>query len=363
MVISTKMNNNVVVFADKKYHFHEIFDLKDGYYVRSGVIERGKDTGVDPFMRSFPALIDIGIMAKCKNAKYCPVGCYQNRYKGENNMSLEDFKTIIDQIKGKTMQIALGGAGSPNEHEQFEEIVKYARENDVIPSYTTSGINLTDEMVEITKTWCGAVAVSHYNMPYTWEAIDKFLKAGVTTNIHYVLGNDSIDRAIEYLKNPQLVPKGVNAIIFLLHKPVGLGSSKNVLKKDDVRVAEFFELVDKHQGNWQIGFDSCTIPAIMNYSKNILPESIDSCEAGRYSCYITHDMKMIPCSFDNQDMRWSVDLKESTIEEAWNSEKFDSFRSHFNNSCKNCKDHKLCFGGCPIRREIVLCGRPEKELV
>lgn len=40
-------------------------------------------------------------------------------------------------------------------------------------------------------------------------------------------------------------------------------------------------------------------------------------------------MKMMPCSFDNQEMRWAVDLKEYTIREAWNSAKFGEFRDHF----------------------------------
>ena len=53
------------------------------------------------------------------------------------------------------------------------------------------------------------------------------LDAGIKTNIHYVLGNNSIDEAIERLKNNDF-SKGINAIIFLLHKPVGLGQENNV---------------------------------------------------------------------------------------------------------------------------------------
>lgn len=363
MIISYMLDDKTRIYADKKYHFSELFNIETGFYIRSGIMNKGKDTGVDPFMRSYPALIDIGIMAKCANAKYCPVGCYQGRHKGENNMTLGDYKSIIDQIEGKVMQVALGGAGSPNEHEQFEDIVRYTREHGIVPNYTTSGIGLTDEMVRVTKEFCGSVAVSDYDSPYTWEAVDKFLAAGVTTNLHFVLSNSSIHRAMHYLTAPHLLPEGLNAIIFLLHKPVGLGSSKDVLRNDDPVVSEFFELVDKHQGPWKIGFDSCTIPGILNHSNNIMHESIDSCEAARYSCYITHDMKMIPCSFDNQDMRYAVSLREHTIEEAWNSEKFDKFRAHFTGSCTRCKDKALCYGGCPIRREIVLCDRPEKELV
>jgi radical SAM protein with 4Fe4S-binding SPASM domain len=50
------------------------------------------------------------------------------------------------------------------------------------------------------------------------------------------------------------------------------------------------------------------------------------------------------------------------LEEAWNSEKFNDFRSHFHNSCKGCSKKDVCMGGCPIRRSIVLCNRAEKDL-
>ena len=37
-----------------------------------------------------------------------------------------------------------------------------------------------------------------------------------------------------------IFPKVFNAIIFLLHKPVGLGQENNVLKAEDPKVKEFF---------------------------------------------------------------------------------------------------------------------------
>ena len=71
---------------------------------------------------------------------------------------------------------------------------------------------------------------------------------------------------------------------------------------------------------------------------------------------------MLPCSFDNQDMRWAVDLRKNSIQEAWDSEIFEDFRDYFKNSCKGCSRQCECGGGCPIRRQIVLCDREEKDL-
>ena len=55
---------------DKKYRFYSIFDTETGAYLRTGVLdENGKDTGIDPFMASFPHLIDVGIMGHCIHGK------------------------------------------------------------------------------------------------------------------------------------------------------------------------------------------------------------------------------------------------------------------------------------------------------
>lgn len=199
--------------------------------------------------------------------------------------------------------------------------------------------------------------------PHTTKAIKLLTEAGVTTNLHYVLGNDSIDEAIRRLKEDDWY-EGINAVVFLLHKPIGLGCKENVLDVNDPKVKEFYETVDKVMGqiSVQIGFDSCNVPAIINFNKRVDETSIDTCEAGRWSMYITPESLAIPCSFDNQDKRWAVDLKTNSIQDAWDSDLFNSFRNSFKKSCSSCKDQLSCKGGCPIVSDIVLCNRNEKDL-
>ena len=58
------------IIHDKKYHFKSAFDTETGAYVRTGILdENGKDTNVDPFMASYPHLIDVGIMGHCIHGK------------------------------------------------------------------------------------------------------------------------------------------------------------------------------------------------------------------------------------------------------------------------------------------------------
>ena len=353
------------IIHDKKYNFKSFFDTKSGTYIRTGELdENGNDTGIDPFMASYPHLIDVGIMGHCIHGKtgLCSkagIGCYQSGLFVDNpNMTLENFKRIVYESKGRCNQFALGGRGDPDQHENFEEILKLCRENNIVPNFTTSGYGMNKEIARLCKKYCGAVAVSWYRSEYTLNAINLLLAEGVKTNIHYVLGNNSIDEAIERLKNDDF-PKGINAVIFLLHKPVGQGSIKNVLNVNDDKLRLFFEQVDRKHV-FKVGLDSCTVPGVINNCKTILPESLDTCEGARYSCYISSDMKMVPCSFD-QNKKYEVDLKEMSISEAWNSSKFDEFRNILRTSCINCPKRMNCLGGCPLMKNIVLCKEREEK--
>ena len=351
---------------DRVNKYVSIFDEKTGKYLRSGTIIKGRESDEDPFMAQFPELIDVGIMGHCFHGKsgkclLAKIECYQN---GANqatpNMTLEDFESIVKQCRGRTFQFALGGRGDPDQHAHFEEIIKLCHDNKIVPNFTTSGYGMNQKIALLCKKYCGSVAISWYRNDYTLEAIKMLLEANVKTNIHYVLSNNTIDEAIAHLKNNDF-PKGINAMLFLLHKPIGLGSLDNVLTIDDERVKEFFSLVDRLKFDFKIGFDSCSTPGILNLTKSVSLESIDTCEGARWSAYISADMKMMPCSFDNQSQNWAVDLNHNTIEDAWNSMAFDDFRNHLRYACKGCKKRAYCMGGCPIVSDIVLCNSENKD--
>lgn len=381
------MKNKSATKIKKDKNFISCFNQETGFYFRTGILEDGKDTGVDPFMASFPELLDVGIMGHCIHGKtgLCQkagIGCYQDGLHSNNpNMSLEDFKKIAEQCKGKTFQFALGGCGDPDQHEHFEEILKVCKENGIVPNFTTSGFGMTKALAKLCKQYCGAVAVSWYRSPYTLKAINLLLAEGVKTNIHYVLSKSTLTEALQYLRRDELnnsidrnkfnsqgdliqsysynslqFPKGINAVIFLLHKPVGLGTKEDMITRDNKDFLNFLDLVNEREFPYKIGFDSCTVPALINLDK-VDPNCLDTCEGGRWSAYITPDMKLLPCSFDNQEQKWAVDLAQYSIAKAWESSTFNDFRNHFSHSCPDCKHHTSCMGGCPIVPEIVLCDK------
>jgi len=353
-------------YTDARYHFKYFFDSETGAYLRTGVLDgEGRDTGSDPFMASFPHLIDVGIMGHCTHGKsgLCAragVECYQSGLlKEEAHMSLSDFSALAEACAGRVNQFALGGRGDPDEHPDFAEILAISRAHEIVPNFTTSGYGMTKEKAALCAKYCGAVAVSWYRSDYTLRAVDLLLSAGVPVNLHYVLGQNSIDEAIARLQKGGF-PKGICGIVFLLHKPAGQGRHENVLSPQDRRVSAFFAEIDRGGHPYRIGMDSCCVPGLVNFSKGYMPEAVDCCEGGRFSCYVTPDMHLLPCSFDTE-RRYAVSLRTHSIEEAWYSPQFEDFRSSLRTRCKTCPARQNCMGGCPLMPEVVLCHRPEKD--
>lgn len=346
--------------VDHTYRFVTVFDPGTGFSVRSDVIDQqGNYTGKDPFMAEFPELLDIGIMGHCTHglSGLCllsKVECYQSGNQViEPNMSKERFRMIIEQCRYRTFQVALGGRGDPDQHEDFEEILNLCTKNDVVPNLTTSGIGLDEHRIALIKKHCGAAAVSWYRQNYTISAIERLINAGVKTNIHYVISNATIDEAIDRMENDQW-PKGINRIIFLLHKPVGLGSEMNVLQASDPKVQYFFNLFNKKEHIDKAGFDSCCVPGLLSNTTNIDIQTIEPCEAGRFSAYISSDARMYPCSFEKDDSI-SIDLSKYSIDQAWDSEVFNRFRNRYSPKCLGCAKVNHCYGGCPILNQINTC--------
>ena len=358
----------MIFYKDKRYMFVEYFNEHNGFLIRSNVIDGGIETDIQPRMRSFPELLDIGIMGTCQSCengicKAAGVDCYQNAvHKARSNMTLTTYRHIVEQCKGKTFQIALGGAGDPNKHEDFEAILKVTRDNNIVPNYTTSGFDLSQEEVELTQKYCGAVAVSFYSRlnendeetnPITIDAIHRFVGAGCVTNIHYVVSRDNIEEAI-YRLEKSLFPRGINAVVFLLYKPVGLGKNEKMIGGLDDKYKKFIGLATQRKYPFKVGFDTCQTPALKMFGNEIAAESLDFCEAARFSMYIDCEMNAYPCSFGWEMKKFSVNLKGTTILKAWQSKAFESFRQLQEIQCHSCRQTEC--HNCALGLGINVCG-------
>ena len=343
------MEKPVLVF-NKRFR-NENYEILFNSY--SGLeITQGINGNEDPFSLELPSLLDIGIMGTCFHK--CPF-CYQGHINNPN-MTLENFKTIIDQTKHHVNQVALGGRGDPNKHPQFKEIIEYCRKNGIVPNYTTSGIDLTDEEVEISKL-CGSVAVSDYEQKYSFNAMNKFINAGIKTNIHVIfssatyhkcksivggfnpwkeqiINSTSGRREGSYL-TPFEIDK-INAIIFLKFKPQGAGSEMRELIPNAFHLKTFAQMVLNSKR--KVGMDSCMINHVLRYATptEFQKMSMDTCEGARASAYITPDMKLTPCSFADKNKAVQI-TNDNDIYKIWNdSEIFKRFREQLFEKIDHC---------------------------
>lgn len=99
---------------------------------------------------------------------------------------------------------------------------------------------------------------------------------------------------------------------------------------------------------FKVGLDSCNVPGAIRFCKNILPQSLDTCEGGRFSCYIDSDLTLLPCSFD-QSRQYAVQLNPLTIEEGWNSLAFEAFRDKLRSACPGCLQREQCILASQMR--------------
>ena len=327
------------------------FNPRTGFFAR--VEDKGKP---EPFWSPHgPELMDISITNWCD--KGCPF-CYKSSDEDGQHMKLSDYKSVIDQAKSMgVFQVALGG-GNPNQHPDFIEIIQYTHDQGIVPNYTTNGRGLSEEILEATKKYCGAVAVSAYS-PFieTQQTVELLKQYDIKTNIHYILDSKTIDNAIDWLKSPPDFLKSINAIVFLNYKPSGRKVFEKRLLRHSQRVQEFFDLATSSECELKVGFDACCVSGVFSRT-NTNPAFVDACDAGRFSLFVSEDMRVYPCSFQGGLAKGDLLTEENTLENIWiNSENMKSFRNYFKGDrCAGCSHQSTCMNGCPLFDELVVCG-------
>jgi radical SAM protein with 4Fe4S-binding SPASM domain len=323
----------------------------------SGFFARVEDLGVpEPFWAEHgPELLDVAITNWCDRG--CSL-CYRKSNEAGQHMKLEDYRDVICQAQAMhAFQVALGG-GNPNQHPEFVEILRLTREEyGIVPNYTTNGRGLTDDVLDATRHYCGAVAVSAY-APYheTADAIERLVARKVTTNVHFILSSHSIDTAITWLQDPPPFLARAHALVFLNYKPVGWYSDERLLANRSPRLEEFFRLATTVRHPWRIGFDTCTITGLARFG-DAQDVSLEGCDAGRFSLFVSEDMKVYPCSFMVEAGYEGVPLHGTTLREIW--QKHPAFAhirvQHSAGGCAECRMSSHCLSGCPLFPQMNLC--------
>lgn len=328
---------------------------------KTGATFRWGDTFAEnPVRAPWPELADISISNYCTNdCEYC----YRSSNRDGDFISLTDYQIILKQLTseqyGSVFQVALGG-GEPLLHPDIVEILRTTKEDyNIVPNYTTSGFFFTQEILEATKKFCGAIAVSYdpYRQRMTTETLKTtgkiLLAEGIKANIHFVVSDKTLDEAIRIMEGVRDKDFGdFNSIVFLTYKPFGKGSAKDCLKPDE-RLTRFLKLVEEPRTIVKFGFDACFVPFLFKKTK-VDFDFLDSCECGFFSVYIDEHLTVSPCSFCN-DKAYAFSLKNYEFAEIW-EQKFEEYRKKVFHNCDDiCDAVGQCRGQCEFFKELSIC--------
>jgi radical SAM protein with 4Fe4S-binding SPASM domain len=347
----TKRPAAIVLKRFPKQRYTAMFNPHSGFFARV------EDVGApEPFWAEHgPELLDIAITNWCDRGCFF---CYRKSDEAGRHMMVEDYRRVIRQAhQMHAFQVALGG-GNPNQHPDFVEILRLTREDyGIVPNYTTNGRGLTDEVLEATRRYCGAVAVSVY-APYgeTVDAIERLVARGITANAHFILSSRSIDTAIAWLHDPPRFLDRAHALVFLNYKPVGRHVDEQLLAIRSPRLEEFFRLATTVRHPWRIGFDTCTITGLARFG-DAHDVSLEGCDAGRFSLFVSEDLNVYPCSFMVEAGYEGVPLRGTTLLEIWRQHPtFARIRAqHAAGGCADCRTPSHCLAGCPLFPQMNLC--------
>ena len=347
-------NAKVCVGNDYNYIFlkKSVGDFKTGYFQRWG-----KTVEDDPLYSPIgPEILDIEISQngcptiRGKNCQFCYKG---NTNKPATNMPFYVFQEIFDKMPKTLTQIAFGITGCQT-NPDFLKMMWYCREHGVIPNFTLSGADLTDELaIEFSKV-AGAIAVSAYSSDkeVCYNTVKKLTDLGMQQiNIHAMVSQETLPFVYEVLKDRIDDPRlsKLNAIVFLGVKPKGRAKDHyHSLTKE-----QYGELVKTALDlNVPFGFDSCSAPKFVETIKSMnltdiqkkqMIESSESCESSLISSYINTFGEYWHCSFTEEEPGYQfVDVVQARdfLKDVWYSNSVKKFRDEsilsMNDGCRHC---------------------------
>lgn len=345
----------IIRYTSENYNYS--FDAESGFFARWG---RSKDD--DPNYAPSPEILDIEISyGPC--SQHCDY-CYKSNGSGElHNMSFDEFKNIFDKMKADKIltQIAFGITDIYT-NKDFFRMMEYSRSNNVIPNYTTSGFDLDDNAIALTKKLCGAIAVSIHSEEIAFNAIKRLTDSGMNqVNIHWVLSEESYEETFKLIDKIVTDKRlmNLNYLVLLAYKPKGRNCDQYHTINDPEKYRKILEYAEK----WEVavGFDSCSAPlALRATPKNqlkLMTLVAEPCESTLFSSYINADGEFYPCSFTEGEPGWETGISVLTAEkfsDVWYNPRVVEFRNKLIKSSSDCKCmfSKIC-RNCPTYKGVT----------
>lgn len=260
----------------------------------------------------------------------------------KGNMSLEEFKMIIDKIYHHTNTLMFYFMGEPFLNKQAYEMIRYAKDKGVpfIDTCTNGDLVNPEELVS--------------------SGLDRisFQLGGITQETHQVYRiNSNLERVLANIKETLRLRRehGSNMQIetgFILMKHnehevntykehmSGLGVDRALIVDPCVRTVEQgHELLPKDTKHW-IYDPSAFVQGVLRPKNS--PHNI--CPWIYYSMVILVNGDIVPCCRDATGSEIMGNIFEENLDEIWNGKKYLNFRERINENQKDLEVCRLCSG-------------------
>ncbi len=257
-------------------------------------------------------------------------------------LSVEDFKTIIDQIKDSGFYVQLYFQGEPYINKNLPEMIRYAQSKNIYISISTNG---------------------HF---INQKTIDNILNSAPDKLIFSMDGLD--EESYQNYRVGGSFKKADEGLRLLIKKRNELGRKKPFVEFQFIVMKQNEHLLDdvkkygKDVGVNKVVFKTMQVssyenalhflPSNQKYSRYIIDNGLvkiknklkNHCFALWRTSVITWDGKVVPCCFDKDANFRLGELKEKSMKEIWLSEPYQNFRQGVLNNrkglsmCTNCTE-------------------------
>ena len=297
---------------------------------------------------------------------YC-AHCYRDAgCKAEDELSTEQAKKLLTEIKRAGFQIMIFSGGEPLMRPDILELVKFADGLGLFPVFGTNGTLITPQMAKDLKA-AGARAMGisldsldaakhdkFRSFPGGWQGAVDGMKnckaAGLPFQIHTTVMDwnapeleDMIDFAVEI---------GARAHHFFFLVPTGRAAT---IEEESLRAEQYEDVLTrimKKQQTVPIELKPTCAPQFLRIAAELGMKSRfhRGCLAGLSYCIISPKGKVQPCAYLKE---YLGDVRNTPFDEIWkNNAVLQKLRTmKYDGGCGACKYQRVC-GGCRARAAI-----------
>ena len=255
----------------------------------------------------FPPCLQIEPTSVCN---YRCVMCYQadksfsNKSEGfMNNMTLDLYKKIIDQVEGKIESITLASRGEPTLNKDFVNMLNYSNNKFLALKMNTNASLLNEKLIH------SILSTDIQSIVFSVDAADKETYEKIRVNGKF-----------------EKIMKNLN--LFAKIRKEHYSKEKHIVKVSGVKISNTQSL-SKMEQKFK---DIADVVAFVPYTEwesayeNEANDLKHACKELWTRMFVWADGKVNPCDYDYKSTLSKWNVKNKSISEIWNSKEYTSLR-------------------------------------